>query len=458
MRSPLRRLGSLAAIALLALSAGCAKPTGSLVPPDEWSRNVPAQYGTPVDARVVGETVLVTTATGLIGMDRDTGAEKWWRDFSADFADSPNDDGLPRGVALFRLTVAGDAVVVTKSSENTPGSTGRSGREVLDLATGQTRFQVNPETDSAEGWFFVHVTKTAIVSFNCVDLVACDISSRSLADGAPLWTITLPGGRVDLPDQLSWNQERGYDSDGIGTPMWRVSEEPEFALVNNHKTDTATTVDLNTGQIIGEWKRADGYSWYVVVGPTVVEVGDGLRGLDPATGQERWRHHLIGEDQGALLGYKGLLVVGGLLIDETESGTGSKRYQFVDLIAGPQGTVQSVPAPRSLVVTPALVVSTDDALSQLTATDPATGQQTWTAALPDKDGDIRPNESMYADDTLIISGTVDFDTPGAVYAVDTLTGRVTSWAGESTLGYGEGLLVTFSADDEGRYALHSHWV
>lgn len=457
MHSPLRRFGSVAAVALLALLAGCGGPSASLVPPDEWSRNVPAQYGKPVDSRIVGETVLVTTETGLIGMDRDTGAEKWWRDFHADFTDIGG--GLTRGVALFTLTVAGDAVVVTKSSDNTPGSTGRSGREVLDLETGQTRFMVNPQTDSADGWFFVHVTKTAIVSFNCVDLVECDIASMSLKDGSPLWSINLPGGRVDLPDQLSWNQERGYDADGIGTPVWKVAEEPEFALVNNHKTDTATTVDLDTGQIIGEWKRAESYAWYVLVGPTVVEIrADDMRGLDPATGNELWKYRLIGEDQGALLGYKGLLIADGMLVDETENGTGSKRYQFVDLKTGPQGTVQNAPQLRALVITPGLVVTVDDMLTELSATDPATGQQKWTAALPDDDDRVTLSESLYADDTLIVSGAVDFDEPGAVWAVDTLTGRVTDWAGESTLGYGEGLLVTFSADENGGYALHSHWV
>jgi len=456
MHSPLRRLGSVAAVALLALLAGCSGPSASLVPPDEWSRNVPAKYGMPVDSRIVGETVLVTTATGLIGMDRDTGAEKWWRDFTPDFTDIGGEGGLTRGIALFTLTVAGDAVVVTKAADK---ATGRHPKEVLDLDTGQTRFTVQAKVTIENGWFFTHVTKSAIITFDCVDLVECDISSTSLADGSPLWTINLPGGRVDLPDQLSWNQERGYDSDGIGTPMWRVAEEPEFALVNDHKTDTATTVDLDTGQIIGEWKRAENYAWYVLVGPTVVEVGaDDMRGLDPATGSELWKHRLIGEDQGALLGYKGLLVVDGQLIDETESGKGSKRYQFVDLKAGPQGTVQAAPSERPLVVTPPLVVTVDALLTQAVATDPATGQQTWTTALPNTDEDIRLNESMYADDTLIISGTVDFDSPGAVWAVDTLTGQVATWAGESTLGYGGGFLVTFSSDKDGGYALHSHWV
>ncbi|HEY1175683.1 MAG TPA: PQQ-binding-like beta-propeller repeat protein [Phytomonospora sp.] len=457
MRSPLRTLGSLAAVALLALTAACSKPSASLEQPKEWSREVPSAYGRPLDARVAEGTLLVTTTVGLIGVDPATGAQKWWRDFAKDFDDGSE---MSRGIAQFRITIAGDAVVVTKSAENTPGSTGRSGREILDLATGVTRFTIVPKTDSADGWFFTHVTPTSIVTFECVDLVECDITSLPLDGGAPKWTLNLPGGRVDLPDQLSWNQERTHSSDGNSPPSWRVSGEPEFALVNNHKTDTATTVDLDTGRIIGEWKRADTRAWYVLLGPTVVEVGGGVtvRGLDPATGEERWAFDPIA---GATtpFGYHGHLVDGGLLIDESESGEGAKKYQFVDLLTGPQGGPVAAPQENALVVTPGLVVTVNEMLSEVTATDPATGEKTWTSPLPNGDGTYRLFESVFIEGTLVITGTTGFDDPGALHAVDTATGRVRTWDGQWILGTGEGLIVALSGDEhEGKFALHSHWL
>ncbi|GIG70268.1 outer membrane protein assembly factor BamB family protein [Phytomonospora endophytica] len=459
MRSPLRTLGSLVAVALLALTAGCSKPSANLAQPTEWTRAVPAAYGRPLDSRIAEGTVLVTTTNGLIGMDPKTGAQRWWRDFAKDFDDSLGGE-MSRGVAMFALTIAGDAIVVTKSAENTPGDTGRSGHEVLDLATGQTRFTVLPKVDSADGWSFVHVTKTSIIDFQCVDLVECDITSLPLDGGAPQWTVNLPGGRVDLPDQLSWNQERGYSSDGNSPPIWRVATEPEFALVNNHKTDTATTVDLDTGRILGEWKHAETRAWYVLVGPTVVEVGGGdtIRGLDPATGEERWNHVPLAAAS-APFGYHGLLVDGGVLIDETESDSGVKRYQFVDLLTGPQGEPLTATRPNALVVRPELVITVDELLSEVTATDPASGQPLWTGTLPNGDGAYRLFESVLTEDTLVITATTGFDDPGALHAVDTATGRVRTWEGQWILGTGDGMIIAVSGDEyEGEFALHSHWL
>ncbi|MEV0650598.1 PQQ-binding-like beta-propeller repeat protein [Phytomonospora sp. NPDC050363] len=455
MRSAPRtsRLLALAVGAVLSLTA-CAQPVGRVLPPDEWVLEVPEQYGPPVASRIAGETVLVTTGFGLLGLDRATGAEKWWRDYRQDFTDT-YDTGLSRGLAMFRLTVAGDAVVVTKSPETTPGGTERPGHEVLDLATGETRFTVQPKTDAAVGWSLAHVTPTAIVGFECVDGEACAVTSYPLTGAAPTWTAELPGGRVSLPEQLTWRQERNYASDINAPPDWRVTESAAIALVEDLGDDTATTLDLNTGRTLGTWPRAETRAWYQVVGPTVVEVGEVLRGLDPASGRELWRHELL--DEATSFGFHGFPMVDGDLVDETEAAHGDRGYQFIDLAAGPQGVPRTAPPGKALVIDPRVVVTVDQSLALITASDPASRAATWTAEL-EQDGTIGLFESLVDDGNLIVTGTRGYDEPGAVWVVDMDDGKVEAFPGEAASGYEDGLLVTVAGDEIEGFVLRGRWI
>lgn len=415
-----------------------------------WTVGSPAELGDPVAARVAGDIVVVTARKGVYALSRTDGHDLWQQDYAEAFT-AIRPEGLTHADATTAVTIAGDAVIVSKHP--TDGmEIAHSGNDVLDLATGTVRFKQTPKTDPAKGWSMGYATTTSLITAECSG-GSCELTANSLKDGGTQWTKTVPNGwRPVFPTDVNRQWETAPSAAPMPNAPWRVGEKPGRAVFLDKKDQRATVVSLADGAVIGEWPTGDLGGWdFAVLDDLVIKVGgidnDTFKGIDPATGAETWTYQGLEESQ-MLSEFSGAVLSGGLLIDRD---LGARSFRTVDPATGEEGPILGNRGPL-LAVTPKLQVM--GKISELTAKSPA-GETLWTAQI--EQGEKRYGEwsnSLIAGDSLAFTARVDEDGPDAfTWSVNLSTGELTAIGEGAILGYDDRALITTASGNGTSFGL-----
>lgn len=215
---------------------------------------------------VVAEVVLVAEDHRLLGLDFQTGRQRWSRE-------------VPDA---FQLRIASGLAVVEQNRDPVRNQQ-QSHLEVLDPATGVTRWKAAPTAGD-----FV-VRQQAVFSGDCADTAAlppagCVVTARDVRDGRKLWKVPNAssaaayaiGGRN--PDAPAGGTQLAVAVGDGGRP-WRA-------------------VDAATGRVLPGAIGADGWYRFAVQGRLVSTDHDPpagahgcevhVRTVDAATGADRW--------------------------------------------------------------------------------------------------------------------------------------------------------------------------
>lgn len=258
-----------------------------------WSHGDPARYATTIAGvgpratpAIAEGRVFTLGATGILnGLDLATGQRLWTHDVLAE-----NRAVSPEWGKSSSPVVEGGRVVVSAG-----GPDGRS-LVAYDARDGALAWSVGSDRSSyATPALLALAGRRQLVAFN-----AASITAHDPATGTLLWEQAFPGGQPNVASPIATGPDRllvsvGY---GVGSKSYRVDD---------HGGVLAASLLWESPRLKSKFANV------VVHDGLVYGLDDGvLTCLDPATGERRWKDGRYGHGQ--------LLLVGGLLLVQTEDG------------------------------------------------------------------------------------------------------------------------------------------
>jgi outer membrane protein assembly factor BamB len=258
-----------------------------------WAHGDPVRYATTIAGvgpratpTIAGDRVYTMGATGVVNaLELATGRRLWRHDVLAENgATSPE-----WGKAASPLVVDGRVIV---------SAGGPDGRSLIayDAATGEPAWASGSDRSSySSPQLLTLAGRRQVVIFNQASLVGHDPTT-----GAMLWEQPFPGGQPNVSAPLPLGGDllmvsTGY---GIGSKAYRLAARG--AVMNATLVWESPRLKSKFGNLV----RHEG---------SVYGLDDGvLTCLDPASGERRWKDGRYGHGQ--------LLLVGGLLLVQTEEG------------------------------------------------------------------------------------------------------------------------------------------
>lgn len=427
--------------------APAASESGPRPPTPLWTADVPSAFTESVSTRFAGDIVVLTSTAGVLVHRATTGERLWQR--------AVNVDEVTPSVSGFHTVIAGDALVIVYGENEDH----QNAFDVLDLATG--RFRWRSEHGAREDdtrWFNLVFTATTIIVGDCAyeydDPDApppytgrCALTSRSLADGARVWSREVRGANEELPVVMSPDQAHDDSAYRFDQPLDELDPDTRFFLVLDLWADGVTVVDTGTGEIIGSWRLEDGVGIpQIQGGHLVVETSDGeeLRGLDPVTGATLWTRPFYPYEEGGP--YPVSLIPADVYVDMAPD---SRGCRLIDVATGARLPVESAGWPL-LAITSHSAVGYDGMTRTLTAVETTTGNRVWSSPL-DLELGAGQHSRSYADDGFLVF-TAFPDRPGGpdprTWLVELASGRIGVLPGVLAIGYADGVLATLSASPD----------
>ncbi|MEV0648514.1 PQQ-binding-like beta-propeller repeat protein [Phytomonospora sp. NPDC050363] len=408
--------------------------------PPQWTAGLALELGPPVMADFAEGVVVVTARNGLAAYDRVNGAELWRHDpgdgFEADLSGVTGDD----------VEMVPGAVVITDRDD-----VETTRYRVLDLDDGNLRFELAPEPPELPWTHYSHITTESLLFVGC-RADACEMTAYGLDTGEARWRRALRLGTQVWPRPLvDWEHQ------GAAQAPFRPADsrpDPEarfFALVESTDGpgDRVETVDLATGETIGEWVAPQsGYTDYAVLGSRLLSTDHGHAGaVDPVTGKRLWSVEPYRDPNDPQR--PAALLSGGKLLDSTGDGGLSRLLDLADGTVGP-----AFDGEHPLIARNGVAVTVSDAVAR--GTDMTSGAELWGTPLDAQAWEEFTESGAHADeDWLVIKGGFGLTPASApwTYTVNLASGAVRALPVE-TLGYGGGQLLAVAAA-EGRPGEHA---
>ncbi|GIG66846.1 outer membrane protein assembly factor BamB family protein [Phytomonospora endophytica] len=405
-----------------------------------WSAPLTPTAGKALATRVRGPVALVIGSKGLAAFDRASGAELWSRGYGDTLA-GYGADGLDMYAANATVLLSGDAIVLPVLASGDPPFNPR-GFEVLDLATGDVRFDVpGAWPDEADG-AYATVTANTLIVVTFREL--CELTAYALDDGRELWHLETTDGPL-LPNRYSArNQLVAVPNRG---PVLLEAPAGEFFLLTAAREEPGHLVDVTVlgtadAKVRASWTVAGGQDAPIleVVGEQVLDRGvrGRLSAYDPATGVKIWDRPTFYDFFDADPRTPWSLDEGRVLLDaaRAESPGPVGQYLLIDLATGlaPQG---GDVGGRKLIAIGhgsaiGLAEGTLTALTEL-------GEEKWETDLSTRE--LTPGGFLTGEGRLVLDGPVVGRRD--VWAVELADGRTSVAHDGFVNGYEEGALVVY---------------
>jgi len=403
-----------------------------------WTADLPASVGHAVMTRVRGTVVLVVAQKGLVALDRASGAELWHRDLADEVGEfGPN--GLGVDTAADFVQLSGDAIVIPRFDPGEPPY-GPRAFDVLDLATGATRFTASAGGPDVEVGGYATVTTTALIVQ--VPDVYYQLRAYALADGRELWRTESPDGPVLPRPHSVRNQLVAVPSTGpvlLEPPVGEYFLLASFVEGPEHRLNVVVHSALD-GSETSRWyvEGAEDSPSLEIVGDRLIDKGarENLYGLDLLTGSRSWEVPTFYDFFEPASAHVWTLA-GGLLVDSAreENAEDPGRHQRIDLATGTVEAGAPVGGRRLIAVGAGFAVGLGDGELTAVSTD---GTRLWTREL--EEGFV-PGGFLVGDGRLVLDGGAVGD-PGALWVVGLDDGRADIVPGGVLNGWEEGALVS----------------
>ncbi|MCU1644164.1 MAG: PQQ-like protein [Nocardia sp.] len=208
-----------------------------------WS--IPQKGNSSQMMSVVGDVVIVPEGTGVVAVDRTSGAQRWHREVKA-----------PNGEMFYRV---GDGTIVL--TEYVAGSSDPAPLEVVEATTGRMLWQSSASAVVAFG--------QAVYTVDCTGPVSkqvCTTMRHGIRDGVPTWASPARGS---------------VKKDTVGAWHERAPIEPAYQAISVPDSDpyVLALVDTATGVVLPG--RGESHAWFAVGAGDALAITDS----EPANGR-----------------------------------------------------------------------------------------------------------------------------------------------------------------------------